>query len=170
MLTQLRMWGWLFNPISVYWCYGADEPATLDVVVLEVTNTPWKERHWYVIDARAVATTARGVVFPKEMHVSPFFAMDLDYRLSFTAPTAEAGSPLTMRLELLEHGEKVFDADLSLRRRPLTRRNAALALVRHPVQTLRVSISIHGQALRLLLKRVAPHPHPTHSGPGDHHD
>ncbi len=51
LLTQPRVLGWLFNPISIYYLYEPDG-RTLDAVVFEVTNTPWHERHWYVLDAR----------------------------------------------------------------------------------------------------------------------
>jgi DUF1365 family protein len=156
MLTHLRTWGWLFNPITVYWCDTAD--GSPDVVVLEVTSTPWRERAWYVVEAEHVS--GRGAVFPKVLHVSPFLGMDVDYRFSFTAPTTEPRSPLTVRLEVLDHGDKVFDADLSLRRTELTPRSAAAVLVRHPAQTFRISAAIHWHALRLWARRVPVVPHP----------
>ena len=164
MLTHLRTWGWLFNPITVYWCDDAE--GLPDIVVLEVSNTPWGERSWYVVEAEYV--TGRGAVFPKSLHVSPFMAMDLDYRFSFTTPSDAPGSPLTIRLELLDGGHKIFDADLSLRRTELTRRSAVAVLVRHPAQTLRISASIHWQALRLWAKRVPIVAHPGRRRP-DHH-
>ena len=166
MLTHLRTWGWLFNPITVYWCDADD--GTPDIVVLEVTNTPWGERAWYVVEAEG--GSGRGAVFPKALHVSPFLAMDLDYRFSSTAPTEAAGSPLTVRLEVLDLGRKVFDADLSLRRRDLTSRSALGVLVRHPAQTMRISAAIHWQALRLWAKRVpvVRHPTPPTARRGDH--
>jgi DUF1365 family protein len=156
VLTHLRTWGWLFNPITIYWCDAAD--GSPDIVVLEVTNTPWGERAWYVVEAEYVS--GRGAVFPKALHVSPFLAMDLDYRFSFTAPTTAPGSTLTVRLEVLDRGSKVFDADLSLRRTELTPRSAVAVLVRHPAQTLRISVAIHTHALRLWAKRVPVVPHP----------
>ena len=58
LLAQLRTFGWLFNPLAVYYCWTADGRA-LDAVVLEVTNTPWGERHWYVLDARKRRDHAR---------------------------------------------------------------------------------------------------------------
>jgi cyclopropane-fatty-acyl-phospholipid synthase len=157
MLTHVRTWGWIFNPISVFWCFDASGQP--DIVVLEVTNTPWKERHWYVVEADAIADRRR--VFPKALHVSPFMGMDLDYRFAFTPPTSEPDSPLTVRVELLRAGRKAFDAELSLTRVELTRRHAVTVLVRHPLQTLRVSAGIHWQAARLWTKRVPYVRHPT---------
>lgn len=167
MLTHLRTWGWLFNPITVYWCFEADG-ITPDLVVLEVTNTPWGERQWYVVAAEDAA--GRGAVFPKSLHVSPFLGMDLDYRLSFTAPVAAPRSRLELRLEVLRSGRKVFDADLSLTRTELTPTSAVTVLVRHPVQTVRVSLGIYAQAARLWTRRVplVSHPRRTDSRPEGH--
>jgi uncharacterized protein len=156
MLTHLRTWGWLFNPITVYWCDAAD--GSLDIVVLEVTSTPWGERCWYVVEAERAS--GRGAVFPKALHVSPFMSMALDYRLSFTAPGSAPASPLTVRLELLDQGGKIFDADLSLRRSELTPRSALVVLVRHPAQTLHISAAIRWHAVRLWAKRVPIVRHP----------
>jgi len=166
MLTHLRTWGWLFNPVTVYWCFEADG-VTPDLVVLEVTNTPWGERDWYLVPA--AEADGRGAVFPKTLHVSPFLGMDVDYRLSFTAPDAASGSSLDLRLELLREGRKVFDADLWLTRTELTTGQALAAVFRRPFETVRVSLGIYRQAARLAAKGLAfvPHPdrHPTERKP-----
>jgi len=157
MLTHLRTWGWLFNPITVYWCFEPDG-TTPDLVVLEVTNTPWGERGWYIIAAEQVE--GRGAVFPKTLHVSPFLDMDLDYRFSFAAPEAAAGDSLDLRLELLRDGRKVFDADLWLTRTELTSGQAVAVLFHRPFETIRVSLGIHAQAFRLWAKGVPIAAHP----------
>jgi DUF1365 family protein len=148
MLTQLRAWGWLFNPLTVYWL--DDDQDELDAVVLEVTNTPWHERHWYVVDGSGSGR------FGKQLHVSPFLPMDLDYRLTAPPP----GPHVDVRLEVLRAARLVFDADLRLRRVELTPASAALALIRHPLATWRVSLAIRVEALRLWLRRVPVHRHP----------
>ena len=178
-LTQLRVNGYVFNPITVHYCLAAksesDGAERIDVVVLEVTNTPWKERHWYVIDARpgAVAdrdrsvsvgvTDERGRVrseFAKALHVSPFLQMESTYRFTAMPPDDR----LWFRLESIEShdGEdvKVFDADLSLKRLPLTAQTLRTQVRRHPLQTFRVWLSIHLNAVRLALKRVPFVRHP----------
>lgn len=181
-LTQLRTFGYVFNPLTVHYCLApADgEWPRLEVVVLEVTNTPWHERHCYVIDARPgaghgphpgpVATghldrhgTLRAEL-PKQLHVSPFMGMDQTYHLSCTPP----GPRLWLRLETYEPPTdsstsvpvKVFDADLVLRREVLTRRSLAKRLVSHPLLTYRVSFGIHVHAGLLALKRVPFVRHP----------
>ena len=178
-LTQLRSTGYVFNPITVHYCLAAepevDGSSRIEVCVLEVTNTPWKERHWYVIDARSGAvedhgrsvsvarTDERGRIrseFPKAMHVSPFLQMDSTYRFTATPPDDR----LWFRLESIEShdGEdiRIFDADLSLRRLALTAENLRVQARRHPFQTIRVWSNIHLHALRLALKRVPFVPHP----------
>lgn len=181
-LTQLRANGYVFNPITVHYCLAAgtqpDGSERIDVVVLEVTNTPWKERHWYVIDARpgAVAdhdrsvsvavTDERGRIrseFAKAMHVSPFLEMESVYRFTAMPPDDR----LWFRLESIEShdGEdvKVFDADLSLKRLPLTAQSLRAQVRRHPFQTVRVWSGIHLNAARLALKRVPFVRHPDRS-------
>ena len=166
MLTQLRTLGWLFNPLTVYWC--DDEHGDPDAIVLEVTNTPWHERHCYVLDLRTPAAASagsgasgRGVTpapFPKELHVSPFLPMDLEYRLTTTGP----GDQLELALEVTspDHpGCTVFDAELLLDRVELTRASARAALVRHGWSTLAVSAAIRWQAVRLWAKRAPVHAH-----------
>jgi len=148
MLAHLRTWGWLFNPLSVYYCYDEDGVG-IEAVVLEVTSTPWHERHVYVIDG-----ADRRSRFAKEMHVSPFMGMDLDYVMTWSPPDER------LRLHLgNRHGAAhVFDAGLELGRRDLTRRSLATMVWRHPFQTYSVSANIYHQAARLFLKGAPFHP------------
>ncbi len=156
LLAHLRTVGWLFNPLAVYYCWTPAGDA-LDALVLEVTNTPWGERHWYVIDA----TAGSPVVTPKAMHVSPFLPMDLQYRISWTPP----GNALRLTIEVERAGTRVFTAGLELRRVDLDPRHAVGLLLRHPLLPLRVTLGIHRQALVLFLRRVTwfrhPRPAPT---------
>ena len=162
LLTQLRRWGWLFNPISIYSCDGHRRRPRR--VVLEVTNTPWHERHWYVLelDADPEPTTAAAVEvqeFAKAHHVSPFLPMDLTYRLRQTA--SRGGPHLHVRLEAARCDRVVFVADLDLRRVELTPAHAVTSALRHPLATVAVSATIRRQALALWAKRVPFHRHPS---------
>jgi DUF1365 family protein len=153
LLAHLRTLGWLFNPLSVYYCWAPDGDG-LDAIVLEVTNTPWGERHWYVFDARGGAVTART---EKAMYVSPFLPMNLDYRITWTDPSAA----LRLRIEAEHGGVKVFEADLALTRAPLDPSHGLAALVRYPLMTLRVSAAIYREAFRLLVRRFPIYRHAT---------
>jgi DUF1365 family protein len=158
LLTHLRYFGYCFNPVSFYYCYDAADQA-VEAIVAEVNNTPWGERHCYVLDAAGATVAAPGRQQwrnLKQMHVSPFMPMDLEYEWRLSAPAAA----LAVHMSCLRGGAAVFDATLALRRRPLSGRALAATLLRFPWMTARVVTAIHWQALRLWLKRVPVHDHP----------
>jgi uncharacterized protein len=155
LLANLRYFGMLMNPIACYYCYAADG-TTLEAVVAEVTNTPWNERHAYVLRAGDEQGLLRAE-FAKEFHVSPFNPMDMLYRWTSRNP----GERLGIHLENHSGGAKVFDATLSLRREPLDATALRrLLLVRYPLMGLRIAAAIYFEALRLFLKRAPFHSHP----------
>ena len=144
LLTHLRYFGYVFNPVSFYYCYDA-AGKRVETIVAEVNNTPWGERCCYVLDDLADETE-------KAMHVSPFMPMDLRYAWRFAAP----GTHLGVHMRLTRKDETVFDATLALRREPI----ANGVLLRFPLMTAKVIAAIHWEALRLWLKRVPFHTHP----------
>lgn len=155
LLTQPRYFGFIMNPISVYYCFAADG-QTLEFLLLEVTNTPWRQRQAYVLDVRADATDA---TFDKRMHVSPFNPMAMQYRWQGGAP----GERLQVRLENHSADGCVMEACLDLRRRPISGPALDRLLWAHPWMTLKVALAIYWQALRLWLKRVPVHAPPNSS-------
>ncbi|WP_422509755.1 DUF1365 domain-containing protein [Stenotrophomonas sp. GZD-301] len=161
LLAHLRYAGHVFNPVSFYYCYAADG-TTLECIVAEITNTPWKERHAYVLPVAAADAHGRALAweFDKQFHVSPFMPMDCRYRWRFTAP----GEDLHVHMQVWRDGARQFDADLVLQRQPLDRRSLAGVLLRYPLMTLQVVAAIHWQALRLWLKRTPVHVHPSLAG------
>jgi len=142
LLTHCRVLGYAFNPISVFYCYGAGD--TLEAVVAEVNNT-FGDRHPYVLpveDGRVVWRRK------KLMHVSPFFSMAGSYHFELPAP----GPRLEAVVDLLRSDRTELSARLSLERQPLDDAHVARALVRYPLVTLKVVAAIHWEALRLWRK------------------
>jgi uncharacterized protein len=159
LLAHLRTFGWCFNPLAAYYCYDATG-TRVQAQILSVTNAPWGERIEYVVDTRSSPTAWTGH-FAKAMHVSPFMGMGQRYRLEASAPDED----LQLHVANEEDGRTVFVADLDLERRPADRAGLARVLWRHPLMTLRVSLAIHIQALRLWRKGVpyVRHPDRRHS-------
>jgi DUF1365 family protein len=149
VLTQLRTWGWLFNPITTYYCYDASG-TTVTTTVVEVTNTPWHERTAYVLTGTGTHRRAKG------MHVSPFLPMDLTHRFDVGTP----GERLTLAVDDYDGDDRVFSASMALTRRPAGRAAQGRLLWRFPLMTLRVSLGIYRQALALRGKGVPFHRHP----------
>ncbi len=180
LLANLSSFGHCFNPVSFYYCM--DEHAErLQAVVAEVTNTPWGERHAYVLSrgsdgsgsggarsgglgsaelgplvARPLAAPVLAGDFAKALHVSPFMGMDHRYEWRMTMP----GETLSVHIANSHDGRRVFDATLSLQRRELTRATLARMTMRYPASALRMLALIYTQAARLKLKGVSVHPHP----------
>jgi uncharacterized protein len=156
VLTQLRSFGHCFNPVSFYYCMSEDGER-VQAILAEVTNTPWRERHAYVLAADGShAGAAVDARFEKALHVSPFMGMDHSYRARASAP----GETLSVHIESSRGGERVFDATLSLRRRELTRASARSMALRYPLATVRVLALIYAQALALKLAGARVHRHP----------
>jgi DUF1365 family protein len=153
LLAHHRTWGWCFNPLALYSCYAADG-TTLEAVVADVTNTPWGESHAYVLDTRG---GVEHLEQPKLMHVSPFLPMDLSYRFHVARP----GERCNVSITVVRGDDVVFRAAMVLRQRPMTRRELARLLVRHPFLTHRVSLGIYLRAVRLWGSRVPFVAHPS---------
>ncbi len=158
LLTQLRYGGYYFNPISIYYCFAPDDNR-LEALVAEVTNTPWGERHCYVMSAEPQGR--QHYRFPKALHVSPFMPMKLDYDWRCNPP----GQALAVHMNVLQAGTRLFDATLSLRRRALTGSILAGVLLRFPCMTAKVIAAIYWEALRLWLKRIPYHGHSAATAP-----
>jgi len=153
MLANLRYFGFIMNPITCYYCFDTEEK--LQYIVAEVTNTPWNERQSYVLRCDPQQRYQR-IKFHKEMHVSPFNPMNMNYRWCSNQPQ----KMLTLNLESLCADDVHVDATMALKRRELSSAALGLILLQHPWMTGKVALSIYWQALRLWLKRNPFYDHP----------
>lgn len=141
LVTNLRVFGYVFNPASFYLC--RNRAGELEAVIVEVHNTHG-ERHLYTL--RPDVTPAAHVAsMDKAMYVSPFIAMDARY----TIRVQDRPDVLRIVIDEAEHGERMLQASVALRRLPLTDRTLARMLVRHPFVTQKTIGLIHLHALRL---------------------
>jgi DUF1365 family protein len=159
LLTNFRYFGFQMNPVSLFYCFDTDGDR-LCAVVAEVNNTPWNERHCYVLDLRDGGlpgdtrfATARHC---KRFHVSPFFPMEMEYRWRISAPRER----LSARIESFAGDVKQFDAALHLKRKPIHSASRRGMLARYPAMTLRNFARIYWQAFRLCSKGAPFYPHP----------
>ncbi|HZT53854.1 MAG TPA: DUF1365 domain-containing protein [Gaiellaceae bacterium] len=148
-LTQPRVLGYAFNPVSFYWCYRGD--GTLACMVAELNNT-FGERLPEVLRGPELRYEHR-----KRLHVSPFFSLDQRYEYAFSEPGAEVWARIHVRDD---DGTRPLTAVLHGRRRELSNRSLAALLVRYPLQPLQIIALIHFEALRLWQKRVPFHHKP----------
>ncbi|HTQ08144.1 MAG TPA: DUF1365 domain-containing protein [Polyangiaceae bacterium] len=154
LLTQVRSFGRAFNPVSFYYCFAADG-GRLEAVLSEITNTPWGERHAYVVAGNGAGA---GAVFQKAFHVSPFLPPAERYAWRFSVP----GSRLAVAMRSDAGGERSFRASLVLRRSELTARSLAWSALARPFMSARILTWIYRHALELRLKGAPVYPHPKH--------
>lgn len=160
VLTQPRYLGFVINPVSFYFCHRSD--GQLGGVLAEVTNTPWGQRQVYLLTA-ADDGPLDGPARPlrKQLHVSPFLPMEMEYRCRVRPP----GERLRLQIANYHAGRRQFLAGVDLRRRPWDTPHLTRLLCRYPLMTQRIALGIYLQALRLWWKGAACYPNPSTSFP-----
>lgn len=158
ILTHMRYFGYIFNPVSFYFCFDS-KAKQVEAIMTEITNTPWGDRYSYALDLREQRAQGKRIFkfrFPKQFHVSPFMPLDMEYDWRFSDP----GERLSIHMQNFSDNQKVFDATLKLVQRPIKSTSLASVLTRYPLMTIKVISAIHWQALKLYLKKAIYYPHP----------
>ena len=158
MLTQLRYFGYNFNPVSFYYCFDKDG-TRVETIIVEIHNTPWGERFCYVLgqDQNEGTEKAKEFRFSKAFHISPFMDMDIDYKWEFTDPSDSVHVLMTSHKE----DEKVFDAELSMDRQEISDSNLSRMLMKYPFMNMKITGAIYWQALNLKIKGADFYAHPS---------
>ncbi|GAA6205611.1 MULTISPECIES: DUF1365 domain-containing protein [Thalassotalea] len=153
MLVQVRCFGIYFSPANFYFCYDSSGKCTQ--MLAEVSNTPWNERHYYLVDL----STNNEKVNKKAFQVSPFMDLDMSY-FWHVKPPCNKDSKLVIHIENKRIdsdkniNKKLFDASLVMNKKPLTKTNLTKVWCQLPVMTIKIVFSIYWQALRLFIKRI----------------
>lgn len=160
LLCYPRILGWVFNPLSVYYCYDAEN--TLNALIYEVRNT-FGERHTYVAPILEGEQSHGRIRQERDklFYVSPFIGMKMRYHFRITPPDQN----LTLRI--LEHDEDgpLLSATFSGVRHPLNTKNLLKAFFQVPLQTLKIVSGIHWEALKLWKKGAQFHKRPARPNP-----
>ena len=154
MLVQVRCFGIYFSPANFYFCYDKDNNCTQ--MLAEVSNTPWNERHYYLVD---LLEHDKPKTSKKVFQVSPFMDLDMSYIWHIKAPEVNSDK-LLVKIENKrtneEDGEvtKLFEASLILKKKAFSKRNLFHVWAQIPIMTGKIVIGIYWQALKLFIKRI----------------
>tara|TARA_B100000686_G_scaffold111291_1_gene118613 strand:- start:72170 stop:72955 length:786 start_codon:yes stop_codon:yes gene_type:complete len=158
LLAHLRYFGYCFNPVSFYYCFN-EEDTEVEMIMAEVTNTPWNERHAYILEKSSNSKKFDDNIsaeLEKKLHVSPFWGMDHQYEWEFTQPKEN----IRVSMKNYKENNKVFDAFLHLNREPFTLKALLKLVAKFPFITMLVVFRIHWQAFKLWLKKAPFFIHP----------
>lgn len=152
-LGNIRTFGLFFSPVNFYYLQQTNSQGERQYthMLAEVSNTPWLERHYYLVDLREHETPTT----QKAFHVSPFNPMDMTYRWKLSDPS----DSLSIQLAA-ETDQKDFVAGMDLTRAELNQRQVRRVLKTTPVMAAKIVLGIYWQALKLLVKRVPVYGHP----------
>ncbi len=148
---QLRSFGIYFSPVNFYFLRSC-EAKRFTHMLAEVSNTPWNERHYYLVDMDTQEDTE------KAFHVSPFNPLDMTYKWTIRQPDERFSLVMACHQK-----EKDFIAGLNMKRISLDNKNLRIMLRRIPSMTIKTVVGIYWQALKLFIKRTPVYDHPNNS-------
>ena len=151
LLGQARHYGLYFSPVNFYFMRNRAD-GTFTHMLAEVSNTPWNERHHYLVDLKGQANTR------KAFHVSPFNPVDMTYKWHIQSPARHFSVGLSCYKE-----SKHFTALMHLEQKPLNSKSISAVMRSIPNMTLRTVVGIYWQALKLWIKRTPVYSHPINS-------
>lgn len=149
ILTTIQYFGLCYNPVSFYFAFEGEKAVA---VASEINNTPWDQRFTYCQDLRQ----KKFKDFKKEFHISPFMPMDMDYKWFFSNP----GEKLSIFMQNFEKDQKVFDANLKLKKKTFSKASMFINAVLFPLMPLKIIFGIYYHAFRLWLKKTPFYEHP----------
>ena len=153
MVVQCRCLGLYFSPINFYYCFDQNDDCLL--MLAEVSNTPWNERHYYLVNVpkrTEKAQSDRKNISKKDFHVSPFMELSMNYHWNVTHPSEKLF--INIKNMTLESQEKVFEANMKLTKQPLKTLTLVKSWLSLPFTIIKIVSLIYWQALRLFIKRI----------------
>ena len=158
-LIQVRCFGLYFSPANFFYCY--DEHGECTQILVEVSNTPWNERHYYLLKVE----DEQHMVTDKRFHVSPFMNLEMNYLWKIRPPKL-SNHNLLVHIEnrAKQNNEKLFDATLLMQGQPLNKANVFKLWLSMPFMTLKIVAGIYFQALKLFIKRINFVPYQKYQG------
>ncbi len=157
MLTQMRYFGYNFNPVSFYYCYDR-EGGRVETIIVEIHNTPWGEIFCYVLgeEQNEGPEKEKQFRFSKKFHISPFMDMDVRYQWEFSDP----GDSVHVLMTSFRKDEEIFNAELSMDRREISGPTLSRMLIKYPFLNMKITGAIYWQALCLRMKGASFYTHP----------